>query len=319
MRCSKLPAAGPCAALVLGLGLLLAACQPLPRPFAAHELNPLLERPENAGVVVEEISGLPPELAREYRDAVVAALQEAGILAGTGPGNGASFRLKGAGNMAPGPQQSGSARGPARSSVSWELTDASGRRLAGLESAAQLRPGAVARENRSAIGDIVRQVAEGLEVGTLAAARLDQAPEASPPVTVLPVDGAPGDGRDTLQRALALALRDRGVRVAAVDGKADPKAILIHGDVAVAPVPPNRERVDIAWTVRRADGGELGRVTQSNTIPAGLLRGRWGQIALAAADGAADGIAVLVKRFGSGEGAAGAEDAAKPVYTPGRR
>ena len=316
MRCSRSPAAGPCAAtalgLGLGLGLLLAACQPLPRPFAAHELNPLLERPENAGVVVEDVSGLPPELAREYRDAMVAALQEAGILAGAGPGNGASFRLKGAGSMMPPPRGSD----PARGSVSWELTDASGRRLAGRESAARLRPGAVARENRGAIGEVVREVAAALEVSSLAAA--EPAPEVSPPVAVLPVDGAPGDGRDTLQRALILALRERGMRVAAAD-KADPKAILVHGDVAVAPVPPNRERVDIAWTVRRAGGDELGRVTQSNTIPAGLLRGRWGQIALAAADGAADGVTALIKRFGSGEGAPGAGDAAKPVYTPGRR
>ena len=309
MRCSRSTAA------VLGLGLLLAACQPLPRPFAAHELNPLLERPENAGVVVEDISGLPPELAREYRDAVVAALQEAGILASAGPGNGASFRLKGVGSMAPTARESD----PARGSVSWELTDASGRRLAGLESAARLRTGAVARENRSAIASLVREIADGLEVSALAAAEPGPTPAASPPVIVLPVDGAPGDGRDTLQRALGLALRDRGVRVTTIDAKADPKAILVHGDVAVAPVPPNRERVDIAWTVRWADGRELGRVTQSNTIPAGLLRGRWGQIARAAAAGAADGVAALIERFGSGEGAAGAEDAAKPVYTPGRR
>jgi hypothetical protein len=63
-------------------------------------------------------------------------------------------------------------------------------------------------------------------------------------------------------------------------------------------------------------------VTQSNTIAAGLLNQRWGQIALAAADGAADGIAVLVKnavRDGGTAPAPAAAAPANPVYTPGRR
>ena len=45
------------------------------------------------------------------------------------------------------------------------------------------------------------------------------------------------------------------------------------------------------------DGTEVGQVTQENIIAAGTLKGRWGAIAVAIADGAADGIAELVRAY----------------------
>ncbi len=53
----------------------------------------------------------------------------------------------------------------------------------------------------------------------------------------------------------------------------------------------------MTWTLSLPDGTEVGQVAQENMIAAGALKGRWGAIAVAIADGAADGIAELVRAY----------------------
>ena len=267
--------------------VLAAGCQPPPRPFATDRPNPLLDAPQTAGVVVDKVEGLPTEVAEELRAAVVTALQEGRILASRGPGNRASLHLKGEGTMAAGESS-------ARAYIDWRFLDSEGRELAAFQSAPELRPGAIAEANARAIDNIVRRVGQSLEQSRVLARR----PPAEPPastvtVSVLPVEGAPGDGRESLTQALQLMLRNAGLKVAS---QIDADGLLVYGDVAVAPVLPDKERVDLQWTVKWPDGREVGRVTQSNEIPVGLLRRRWGQIALAAAEGAAAGIVALVRQ-----------------------
>ena len=44
----------------------------------------------------------------------------------------------------------------------------------------------------------------------------------------------------------------------------------------------------------RADGGEIARMSQENTIPAGSLDREWGAVAMLAAQAAIDAIAPLL-------------------------
>ena len=278
-------------AFVVGLvaALLATACQPPPRPFASDRPNPLLDAPESAGVVVEPITGLPDETAAELREVVIEALQNGRILASKGPGNRASLRLKADGTVA-GPE--GAA---ARGYIEWQLLDAEGRQLTTFESTSVLRPGTIAQDNARSLENIVRRVSQSLATSRVAARSAGrEAPRPAIAVSVLPVEGAPGDGREALARALQLMLRNNGVKVAET---VDADGLLVFGQATVTPVDLGRERVDLDWMVKWPDGREAGRVSQSNEIPAGLLRRRWGEIALAAADGAAVGIAALVRQI----------------------
>ena len=65
-------------------------------------------------------------------------------------------------------------------------------------------------------------------------------------------------------------------------------------------LPRRQERVEITWVVARADGTELGKVSQLNEIPAGTLNGLWADVALVVAEQAAGGVAEVIRRARSG-------------------
>ncbi|MFN4087520.1 MAG: hypothetical protein ACK4QW_00545 [Alphaproteobacteria bacterium] len=109
---------------------------------------------------------------------------------------------------------------------------------------------------------------------------------------VLPVEGAPGDGRTVLAEALGQALRSRGLPVS---DALDADGLIVFGDVLVEPLGDRREKVTITWQLRWADGRELGVVSQANTVPQGATGASWRPVAPVIADNAADGIARLVR------------------------
>jgi hypothetical protein len=76
----------------------------------------------------------------------------------------------------------------------------------------------------------------------------------------------------------------------------------VQGEVTVTPPVRGVQRVEIIWTVTRADGYELGRVAQLNEIPAGLLNGAWGDVAFAAAQEAAGGVRDVLANAGTAAG-----------------
>jgi hypothetical protein len=67
-------------------------------------------------------------------------------------------------------------------------------------------------------------------------------------------------------------------------------------DVAVTVTPPvsGKQKVSIAWTLRRADGDQIGEVKQENAVTAGSLDKVWGLTAYDAANAAAAGITALI-------------------------
>ena len=116
---------------------------------------------------------------------------------------------------------------------------------------------------------------------------------AGPPrIYMLGVKGAPGDGNTQLAVRIKSQLGGQGF---VVQDAAQGATYGLHAEVQVVPAgKPALDRVEIQWIVSRWDGEELGRVVQINEVPEGRLSRLWGDIAYAAADEAAAGVATVV-------------------------
>lgn len=272
---------------LLPLLLLIAACQPLPHPFAEDvppPRSPALSPRDGAGIVVAPIPGAPEQVA----DALAAALRDAEIPASTaGTGNKGSFRLTAsAGAVA--------AEG-SRASVAldWELRAADGRVLGHGTAAAEAPAEAWRRGDETLAHEIAGKAAPAI-------ARLVQddppraAAVAEPLLAVRAVIGAPGDGGPALTRAMDYALRR--VHVALAEKAGDKESFVLAGKVALSPAEAGRQQVTVSWALLRPDGGEIGHVDQQNAVPAGSLDGPWGDIAFAVASAAAPGVAALIEK-----------------------
>ncbi|MEQ8193526.1 MAG: hypothetical protein RIB59_03460 [Rhodospirillales bacterium] len=109
---------------------------------------------------------------------------------------------------------------------------------------------------------------------------------------VRPVRGASGDGNETLQSALKLALREADFNVTE-----DPRqaGFVLSGLVRVSPLGNGQDRVRISWSIGTVDGVEMGVAVQENTVPAGSLSGEWGGVAGAVATAAVDGLVQILE------------------------
>lgn len=110
---------------------------------------------------------------------------------------------------------------------------------------------------------------------------------------VMPVSGAPGDGRRSLTRALQQRLATNGIKIVVKPGS---NVYTIRGTVTVRNARDRRQTVRIEWRVNSPAGRRLGTVAQQNTISRGALNGPWGAIADAAAGSAANGILKLLPK-----------------------
>jgi hypothetical protein len=116
-----------------------------------------------------------------------------------------------------------------------------------------------------------------------------------PPVRLLAVQGAPGDGNQSLTQRMREQLGNRGFRV---QEEAQGAAFAVQGRVNMAPAGRGLQRVEILWTVSRRDGEELGRVLQMNEVPTGSLNGLWADVALVVAEEAAGGVRDVISNAG---------------------
>lgn len=115
-------------------------------------------------------------------------------------------------------------------------------------------------------------------------------------VVVLPIEKAPGDGRESLEQAMRQVLRDSGVPVRRVP---DIQDFLLEVDIELEDSRNDSQRIQIVWTLLSArDFSEIGTLTQNNRIPAGSLDGEWGDTAYAISQAAADGLIELLREAG---------------------
>ncbi len=279
---------------VLALALLagFAACERPPRPFQPDgKLSPprqLLNVGPQAGILVAPVIGLSGKAPARLSGEVARALTERELPAVTRGSHHGSYLLQGTATR--------SAGDAGKLDLRWQLVDPYGLTLAKIEQPAALPAPTMA----SAAPDLLRRIARQTARRVDAAIRTDgrQPGLALDGILVEPVTGAPGDGYRALTRALRAALRRAGLPLA---DRLGPDVYVVLGAVGVTDRGPDRQLVRITWTVLGPDGAELGQVEQADEIPTGALEPRWGEAALAVADGAAVGIVDLLQRAGRAE------------------
>lgn len=290
MRLCEAVRGGVAAALaVAAITAALAACQPMPHPFARDESardNPLLTLPDRNGIVVLDVDGVPEAVSRAAAAAMADELLRRNVPAATEGGNRGSFFIQGR-------VTSRAVNGARRElSLTWDLFDRTGR-IVGSEKASRHA------QASAALGDVIVGLARASAGGVAAlvqdgepSRRIDAAKTAS--LHVLPVAGAPGDGATILRHAMMNALRRASLKV---DRDIRDGSLVIAGRMAVAPVRQGRREVEIVWSVLRPDGSEVGNLKQQNTVDATALDGDWDDLAVIVAESAAGGIVDMLHRL----------------------
>jgi hypothetical protein len=273
--------------------LALAACQPLPHPFAEDVPppgSPMLTLKDNASLTIAPIDGTPRATAEKLGAALASALQKREIAASDMTASIGSYQVVGTIEEMP----------PSGDKVAvtadWELRDPSGKSVG--ERTARLE--ATAQEWDEGKDEVVARLADASAEELAPLMQDDQPSEVEaeaggrPRLLIGAVEGAPGDGGQSLPRAITEILKRQDVVLLT-----DPQAkadLVLDGEVAVAPPKAGKQHVKIVWRVRRKDGGEIGTVGQENDVPTGLLDGAWSDVAYMVAASAQDGIMQLVAR-----------------------
>ena len=275
----------------MAAALAAAACQPLPHPFAADAPqpgSPILTLRDSASVTIAPVQGTPRATAEKLGAAMASALQQLEIPASDKAASIGSYEL--VGKIATTPASAGKS---ALVAV-WDLREPSGLSLG--ERTERLE--APMRDWEEGAQDAVTRLAAA-SAARLAAMLQDEAPAEAETggqtrLLISGVEGAPGDGTDSLPRAITEILRRQDITIVTdPEAKAD---LVLRATVVVAKPNAGKQNVKIVWYVRRKDGGEIGTVGQENDVPAGLLDGPWGDVAYMVAASAQDGIVQLVAR-----------------------
>jgi hypothetical protein len=281
---------------VIALALLIAACQPLPHPFADDRPPAaLLKVHDVAGVSIAPVAGKPAAIAEKLGAAVASAFLKHDIPASDKTTSLRSYQLYG--RVVESRPQRGPKDGNATVSAYWRLYDAKGRTVGERDVRVEAPAGewdtASAAPIERLAGLSADRLAPLLEEEPQAEAAKEPAAAGRTRIAVHPLGGAPGDGANSLAAAVAAILQRQDLAIVGTDQKPD---LTIDGEVSVTPVKPDKQHVKIVWHVRRADGAEIGNVGQENDVPRGLLDGPWGDLAYNIALAAGDGLMQLVAR-----------------------
>jgi hypothetical protein len=280
--------------LIIGaICLYLAACGQLPRPFQPEDksVNDLVQLPDGVGIKVQPLSRDAPANPQAAAEILAAALRARNLPASTRGGNGAGRVLSGQATIL---ELAGHRD---ELLIYWELSDSEGKRIASHAQRSELAPGAWQAGDPDTVSQVLGQGAEAI-----AALVQDTMEEASGPpeqaggrLVILPMQGLPGDGAQSLAQALAAALTAASLSQAEQAAEND---LLIACTVTVGPPRGYWQEIRVTWDVKRAgDGEQLGQIEQRNRVPAGSLDGPWGPAAQGIAEGAAEGIRDLVAQL----------------------
>jgi hypothetical protein len=252
---------------------LIAACQPVPRPFADDQPppnSPILTPPDSAGIFVLPVEGEPTAA-----EAMAEALREADVPASATAQNRRSYRLSGTMSGEDG-----------RAAVHWILRDAQGATIgeasAAVGAGAPNRIDGLARRAATQIAKLVQSTAP------------PPRPIEKPLLAFHGVLGAPGDGNRALTRAMGETLHRAQVPVA--EKPTDLATFILSGSVNLDPPEGGKQQVHVVWAVTRPDGKPLGQVKQDNAVPAGSLDRNWGDVAYLVTTAAGDGITAILER-----------------------
>jgi hypothetical protein len=270
------------------LTLLLASCQPLPHPFADDvpaPHAPIISLRNTTSVSVAPVAGLEPAVRDQLAAAMASALQDLDVLASAESASRGSLSLLGTART------EGS-----RVVVDWRLMDPGGHALGRGSDSAAVTLDAVNRGDAAALKalalaaapDVAKLLQDDGPIASAESASLRQ-------LVVMPVTGAPGDGRDALQAAMTAALSQAKLTV--LPGQpGDGKALSVVGSVALDRPQNGQQHIAITWALMEPGGKQLGVVKQENAVPQGSLDGRWGDVANLVAAAAAPGIVAIIEK-----------------------
>ena len=293
--------------VALALVLVLSACGNVPQPFRDGPKvttdNPLLDVPTAVGIAVLPVRGAPVPLNTQISAAAATRLQTFEIPAEPVPVNrGLGFTLE------------GEAR-PAETTatdislvITWTLRSRRGANVRTYRQVVTVPTASWREDNQElatklgndaalAMGDLINGIAIpaqgplGAPGANVATAEAKPAPPmpAFPTVSVKPVEGAPGDGRESLRLAVLQSLNDNGVRRDDINPQ-----VILNCQMTSTPYDSSNQKVEIVWRAVGRDGKELGTVKLDNTIPIGALDGPWGPTAFAVAGAALNDLLTLL-------------------------
>lgn len=275
-----------CLIAILVLAGLTTACERPPQPFAPeHKAAPTdrhLVLSPRLGLTVQPVDGIADDTARStLRDHLVEALWRHDFTAGSAQGHRGSALLSG--------------RLADAGSIVWRIQAADG--SLHVESRQNLDPswGRLEQYDASQLQALAEQAAELLDQAVLEQEDDNSRRVRLTPLGIGPIDGAPGNGRQSLRAEISRAMREAGVPTANVD---DDEALMLIGSVHVGRSAGAQNEVEIIWQVIRPDGTEMGRISQRNLVPRSQLEGAWGHLARNIAEAATDGIVDLLRRIG---------------------
>lgn len=283
--------------LLAAVLLLLAACEQLPRPFQPEDKtgNPLLAPIEGQTLEVLPLQGQVPPLPDAGAMQIASALVEAGLPATYGQRTAQSRLLLGTAELGPG------ALGE-HLRVRWEVYGPGGTLLHIYLQEADLPAGAWMRGGAGTLAKIGHEAAPILAAAAQGPEEVAARPDSiaregeRPTVAVYGLWGAPGDGGQSVPRALASIMTQRGFLV--VDDLSA-GGFAIDGVMQISAAAGGQQQVSLVWRVLSGEEGEfLGQVEQANVIPAGSLDGPWGDVAAIVAAAAADGLLNLMSEAG---------------------
>lgn len=278
--------------------LAAAACQPLPRPFQPDGkrvfISGQLEAGPRAGLIVAAPDGLSEEPSQRLAALVAANLRDRGIAATTGSTKQQRFHLHATAEREKDPFAA--PEDAVTVTIRWVLKDSIGDVAGTTTQTEEVSPLAWARKNEPMMIAIAARAAPQIE--RMLNGYGDTPIPAQPldTVVVYRVDGAPGDGSEALLKGMIRALRIR--RVPIVTDISDDTYVVLGAVYTEEGSTEGQEIVHIEWTVLRPDGQRVGSIKQQNAVESGRLDGAWGNVALAAAGGAAGGIVSLLEAIG---------------------
>ncbi|MDC0033212.1 hypothetical protein OAJ57_01450 [Alphaproteobacteria bacterium] len=278
------------AGLITALYFVVAACQPVPKPFAHPEktVNPIVTPSSDfGGVTILPILGLSRDRARSLSTAMAISLLSHGIIAGPDRSNHKSKFLQGTTTLEP----AGGDR--TKITVIWDLFDTSGKLLGWRKAVRYSSQSDWEKDEPKTFQRLAGDAAAGL-AKLIAGPSGKAAPNPRITLHVWPMEGEPTEDNGPLRRAMKIALKKRNFRIADALENA---GLVIAGAIELGPENINPTTIQITWSVLDTTGRELGTLTQRNAIPSQELRNLWKALATVIAENAAGGISDLVVRL----------------------
>jgi len=275
------------------LFLAVAACQPVPKPFAhtPGTSDPIIsQRPDVAGVTVRPIVGLTKPQSDALSEAMVNAFMAMEIPAATTGENRRSRFVDGTAKTFNLPKNQSAIQ------IEWTLTDSKGRAVENHKS--HHKTGSKGWEHPDSktlsrwVKTAARQFARRI-LGSRPEAELDRS-TSLPRLHVWPVGGIDETKSVTLKSAMERALKRRKFEVLkGLEGA----ALIIAGSVSLGSAREGKQPIEISWSVLNTKGKQVGKLDQQNSVAVSTIINDWANLSSIITRNAAGGVSEIVSRL----------------------